>query len=159
MILKKILVVEDSELLHKMYDLLLMRFRFAHHATRVLHAMNGREALAALHDNPDVDLVLLDINMPVMSGLEFLLYCREQKVFQDIPVIIISTEGKEQDTIRGLKAGARGYLTKPFQAPALYALMEKVCGQYLAEKDPQSPELAPSAMNNDKVQKGNRAKS
>lgn len=127
MILKKVLVVEDSQLLHRMYDLLLLRFRYAEAATKVLHAMNGREALTKLHDHPDVDLILLDINMPVMSGLEFLQYCRKEKVFQGIPVIIVSTEGKEQDTLLGLKAGAKGYLTKPFQAHELYELMERVC--------------------------------
>lgn len=124
---KKVLVVEDSPLLHRMYDLLLLRYRYAEEATKVLHAMNGREALSILNGNADVDLIILDINMPVMSGLEFLVYCKKEKVFQDIPVIIVSTEDKEQDTLLGLKAGAKGYLTKPFQAHDLYNLMEKIC--------------------------------
>lgn len=128
MSLKKILVVEDSELLHRMYDLLLMRYRFGNDGTQVIHSFNGKEALTMLHQHPNVDLILLDINMPIMSGLEFLQYCKKEKVFQSIPVIIISTEGKEEDTLRGLEAGAKAYLTKPFQGHELHALMEKVLG-------------------------------
>jgi two-component system chemotaxis response regulator CheY len=122
--IKKILVVEDSELLHKMYDLIFTRYR--KNGTQIIHAQNGREALNRLNVHPDVDLIILDINMPVMSGLEFLNYYNEEKVFKRIPVIIISTEGKEEDTLRGLEAGAKGYITKPFQANDLYKIIEKI---------------------------------
>lgn len=126
MSLKSVIIVEDSELLHRMYDLILMRYKAR--GAKVLHAFNGQQALEMLAANPGVDLILLDINMPVMSGLEFLLYCRKQKVFQEIPVIIISTEGREEDTVRGLEAGARGYLTKPFQPNDLHVLIGRVLG-------------------------------
>ena len=64
--------------------------------------------------------------MPVMSGLEFLNHIKQEKAFKDIPVIIISTEGKEEDTLRGLEFGASGYVTKPFQANDLYKIIEKL---------------------------------
>lgn len=137
--LNKVLVVEDSELLHRMYDLILMRYR--HSGASVLHAYNGREALTVLADNPDTQLILLDINMPVMSGLEFLLHVKKERVFESIPVLIISTEGKEADTLRGLEAGARGYLTKPFQATDLHGLIDKVLLAGAA-KDAQADEVA-----------------
>lgn len=121
---RKILVVEDSELLHRMYNV--MCIRYMNHGAQVLHSYNGQEALAKLAQEPDVDLIILDINMPVMSGLEFLQHRQRVGIFQDIPVIIISTEGKEEDTLRGLKAGARGYLTKPFQANDFHRLIERV---------------------------------
>jgi len=124
--IKKIMIVEDSELLHRMYDLILMGYRKT--GAEVLHAFNGREALNKLSNDPDIHLIILDINMPVMSGLEFLSYCKREKIFQEIPVIIVSTEGKEDDTIRGLKAGAKGYITKPFQAVDLYRIIDKVIG-------------------------------
>ena len=122
--LKKILIVEDSDLLHKMYDVILSRYKAM--GAKVLHTYNGQEALTTLNDHPDVDLILLDINMPVMSGLEFLARLKREKVFENILVIIISTEGKEEDTIRALKAGAKGYLTKPFQATDLHKLIDGV---------------------------------
>ena len=53
---------------------------------------------------------------------------RTHPAYKDIPVIIISTEGKEEDTIRGLKMGARGYVKKPFQASELHSLIEKITG-------------------------------
>jgi two-component system chemotaxis response regulator CheY len=74
----------------------------------------------------DIDLILLDINMPVMNGVQFLEKASMIGIVSRIPVIVISTEGKEEDTIRGLKLGARGYLTKPFHPTALHALIDKI---------------------------------
>ena len=122
--LQKILIVEDSELLHRMYDVVFRQHR--NNSGVLLHAFNGKEALERLSQHPDVDLILLDINMPIMSGLQFLQYCQAQRVFRAIPVIVISTEGKHDDTIRALQAGARGYLTKPFKPADLHALIDRV---------------------------------
>ena len=122
--LKKILIAEDSELLHRMYDVVFRQHRLDNGV--LLHAFNGKEALDELARHPDVDLILLDINMPVMSGLQFLQHCQAERVFRDIPVIVISTEGKREDTIRALAAGARGYLTKPFRPTELHALIARV---------------------------------
>ena len=61
-----------------------------------------------------------------LRGLEFLQKVQKEPAYQSIPVIIISTEGKEEDTIRGLKMGAKGYVKKPFQASELHGLIEKV---------------------------------
>ena len=122
--LKKILIAEDSELLHRMYEVVFRQHRLDHGV--LLHALNGKEALDELARHPDVDLILLDINMPVMSGLQFLQFCQSERVFRDIPVIVISTEGKKEDTIRALQAGARGYLTKPFRPQELHALIDRL---------------------------------
>jgi len=122
--INKIMVVEDSELLHRMYDLIFLRYR--RNGTQIIHATNGRDALNKLNSHPDTNLIILDINMPIMSGLEFLNHIKQEKAFKDIPVIIISTEGKEEDTLRGLEFGASGYVTKPFQANDLYKIIEKL---------------------------------
>jgi CheY-like chemotaxis protein len=122
--LQKILIVEDSELLHHMYEVVFRQYR--QHSGILLHAYNGKEALDRLAQHPDVDLILLDINMPIMSGLQFLQYCQTQRVFRDIPVIIISTEGKHEDTMRALQSGARAYVTKPFKPPDLHALIDRI---------------------------------
>ena len=100
----KILVVEDSELLQKGYNLLFHRYRTS--GGEVIRALNGKEALEQLCRHPDVDLIILDINMPIMSGLEFLYHCKRQPSLSHIPVIVSSTEGEEDDIVRGLEAGA-----------------------------------------------------
>lgn len=122
MAIRKILIVEDSEILHRMYNLVLMRY--TSQGTSVLHAYNGQDGLAKLSDHPDTDFIILDTDMPVMDGLEFLSHCMKEQTFQNIPVVIISTEGKQEDRLLGLKAGAKAYLTKPFQPMELYRLIE-----------------------------------
>jgi two-component system chemotaxis response regulator CheY len=120
--LRKILAVDDSALIHQMYKLFLSRYKNC----KLVSAMNGLEALDKLGQEEGIDLILLDINMPVMNGLEFLQRVQKEPAFQQIPIIIISTEGKEEDTIRGLKMGAKGYVKKPFQASELHGLIEKI---------------------------------
>ncbi len=119
--LKKVLVVDDSALIHQMYRLVLTRYNCT-----IADAMNGQEALEVLALQNDIELILLDINMPVMNGLQFLEKASPLGIISRIPVIIISTEGKEEDTIRGLKLGARGYLKKPFQPACLHEMIEKI---------------------------------
>jgi two-component system, chemotaxis family, chemotaxis protein CheY len=120
--LRKILAVDDSALIHQMYKLFLSRYK----GCRLVSAMNGQEALDKLAAESGIDLILLDINMPVMNGIEFLQRIQQEVAYKAIPVIIISTEGKEEDTIRGLRLGAKGYVKKPFQASELHGLIEKV---------------------------------
>ena len=122
--LKKILVVDDSSLIHQMYRLVMSRYK-----CEIVDAMNGQEALDLLSMQKDVQLILLDINMPVMNGVQFLEKAAKTGLQSKIPVIIISTEGKEDDTIRGLKLGAKGYLKKPFNPSDLYSLIGKILPQ------------------------------
>jgi two-component system, chemotaxis family, chemotaxis protein CheY len=119
--IRKILIVDDSALIHQMYRLVLSRYK-----GEIVDAMNGQEALDLLAVQNDVKLILLDINMPVMNGVQFLEKASGLGIPKRIPVIIISTEGKEEDTIRGLKLGAKGYLKKPFNPSDLHDLIEKV---------------------------------
>jgi len=118
---KKVLVVDDSSLIHQMYRLVLNRYNCT-----IADAMNWQEALEVLALQNDIELILLDINMPVMNGLQFLEKASPLGIASRIPVIIISTEGKEEDTIRGLKLGARGYLKKPFHPASLHEMIEKI---------------------------------
>lgn len=119
--LKKILVVDDSSLIHQMYRLVMSRYK-----CEIVDAMNGQEALDILSLQNDIQLILLDINMPVMNGVQFLEKAAKSGLPSKVPVIVISTEGKEEDTLRGLKLGARGYLKKPFNPTDLYSLIEKI---------------------------------
>lgn len=119
--LKKILVVDDSALIHQMYRLVMSRYNCT-----IADAMNGQEALDILAVQKDIELILLDINMPIMNGVQFLEKASAIGIVSRIPVIVISTEGKEEDTIRGLKLGARGYLKKPFHPSELHDLIDKL---------------------------------
>lgn len=115
------MVVDDAKLLHKMYEAMLRQYP-------MVHAMNGREGLDRLREYTDIDLILLDINMPQMDGLEFLSEVKKLPTYAGIPVIIISTEGKEEDTIRGLRAGAAAYIKKPFRNEQLLSVIDRLPG-------------------------------
>lgn len=114
----KILVVDDSKLMHKMFEVMLRQYP-------LVVAYDGQEALDRLEENDDVDLVLLDINMPVMNGIEFLDEVRDNGRLDDLTVIIITTEGTEEDTTRGLEAGATAYIKKPFRTDELLDIISK----------------------------------
>jgi CheY-like chemotaxis protein len=123
---RKVLIVEDSRLIHKMYEVMLRPIT-------LLSAFDGREGLDRLSQSPDVDLIILDINMPKMTGLEFLAQVKAIPVLAKIPVIIVSTEGKEEDVARGLQSGAMAYLRKPFQREDLLKLVNRIdCKQSAA---------------------------
>lgn len=98
-----------------------MRYRCS-----IIDALNGQDGLDKLEKNPDTSLILLDINMPMMNGLEFIKKLKDQGKYGHIPIVIVSTEGKEEDTMRGLALGARGYVKKPFQPSDLHALIAKL---------------------------------
>ncbi len=117
---KKVLVVDDSELVHRVHTLVLRKYL----GCEILHAYNGVDALQVLQKNPGVELILLDVNMPVMDGLSFLRARRESGLFAHVPVIVISTEGGEEIARRGLEAGADAYLTKPFRAAELHGVID-----------------------------------
>ncbi|KAF0143785.1 MAG: response regulator receiver [Nitrospirae bacterium] len=120
--LNKVLIVDDSKLIHQMYKLVLMRYKNC----TLMDAMNGLEALDVLSRENGIDLILLDINMPVMNGVQLMEKLKKDGLYRHIPIIVISTEGKEEDTIRAMKLGAWGYIVKPFKSEALYELIEKV---------------------------------
>ncbi len=105
---RKVLVVDDSALMHRIYDVMLRD-------QSVVHAHDGREALERIDQHADVDLVLLDINMPEMNGFEVLERLRSGGKLAALQVVVITTEGSEEDARRGLAAGAAAYLTKPFR--------------------------------------------
>ncbi|HEX6862041.1 MAG TPA: response regulator [Thermoanaerobaculia bacterium] len=116
---RKVLVADDSKLMHKMYEVMLRQYP-------LVYALDGRQALDRLREHPDVDLVLLDINMPNMNGLEFLAEVWNQRSKDDLAVVIISTEGSEEDTARGLEAGASAYIKKPFQTEEIAEVISRL---------------------------------
>lgn len=116
---RKILIVDDSKLIHKMFDVMLRPHR-------LVHAEDGLEGLQKLAENADVDLILLDINMPKMNGLEFLGEIKRNQALASIPIVVVSTEGKDEDTDRALGLGAAEYITKPFQSENILDVVSRL---------------------------------
>jgi two-component system chemotaxis response regulator CheY len=92
-----------------------------------LQAANGQEALELLRTNW-IDLVLTDINMPVMNGEDFLRCMEEDEMLRTIPVLVVSTDGSEHRMHRMMALGARAYMKKPFSPELLRTNMERLLG-------------------------------
>ncbi len=110
--MKKIraLIVDDSSVMRKIVE---RPPRQAGIDLVVWEAGNGAEALGVLKEGL-VDLILCDINMPVMDGLEFVRQLQTMDGAKGVPVVMITTEGSETHVVQALSAGARGYIRKPF---------------------------------------------
>ena len=107
----KALIVDDSSVMRKIVERSLRQAGVD--LEKVLEAGNGAEALVALQGGA-VDLILCDINMPVMDGLEFVRQVSTVDTAKGVPIVMITTEGSESHVVQALSAGARGYIRKPF---------------------------------------------
>ena len=105
------LIVDDSSVMRKIIERSLRQAGID--LEKVVEAGNGAEALGALRENR-VDLILCDINMPVMDGLEFVRQMGTVENAKGVPVVMITTEGSESHVVEALSCGARGYIRKPF---------------------------------------------
>ena len=92
---------------------------------QVRHAANGVEALERLAEKTP-DLMVVDINMPEMNGLELIENVRRDPSKSSLPIVVITTEGSDDDIRRGMQAGATEYLVKPFQPQKLYAIIDRL---------------------------------
>ncbi len=117
------LIIDDSAVMRKVIERALRQSGLE--LTEVVEASNGEEALAALRADSDsaakIGLIMSDINMPVMDGLQFLEARRDQKLAPGVPVVMITTEGSEPFVLRAIAAGAQGYICKPFTADQVKA--------------------------------------
>ncbi len=105
------LIVDDSAVMRKIVERAIRQAGIE--LSRVFEAGNGVEALAVLADNA-VDLILCDINMPVMDGLEFVKQLSSVANAKQAAVVMITTEGSESHVVQAISLGARGYIRKPF---------------------------------------------
>jgi two-component system, chemotaxis family, chemotaxis protein CheY len=117
------LVIDDSKLHHQMYRLIFSRGELA--GSTVHFATNGREGYGLLAAHPELTLVLLDLNMPEMNGLEVLERRRAEGLHPHIPIVLVTTEGSADDEARGRSAGAWDYLRKPFQPADVERLVSR----------------------------------
>ena len=117
---KKVMVVDDSDMIQSMYRLVLRKYR----GCQIVFANNGREALDMLAAQDDIELIILDIDMPVMNGIQFLEAVRKKGKYGQVPVIIICPEEDKEDALKGLSLGAKGNIFRPFRATQLYDLIK-----------------------------------
>ena len=107
----RVLIVDDSSVMRKIVGRSLRQAGLD--VLQVLEASNGSEALSLVRENP-LDLILSDINMPVMDGMEFVRQLRGLESAQQTPVVMITTEAGEAHVVQALSLGASGYIRKPF---------------------------------------------
>jgi len=107
----RILIVDDSSVMRKIIERSLRQAGVE--LGDIVEAGNGIEALAAVKDGT-FDLILSDINMPAMDGLEFLRQLATVESAKGTPVVMVTTEGSESRVVEALTIGAKGYIRKPF---------------------------------------------
>lgn len=107
----RILIVEDSPTMRQLLVFALKRLR----NTDITEAHDGMDGLRKVTAD-DYDLALVDINMPVMDGLKLISLIRDEESLKEMPIVVITTEGADEDRERALALGANEYLTKPIQA-------------------------------------------
>lgn len=117
------LVVEDSPMMRQLLVFALSRVK----NLKVTEADDGVDGLRKLAGNK-FDLILTDINMPIMDGLKLVRRVRTDPVHKDVPIVIITTESAEEDRQRALSLGANAYITKPIQAPQVIAKVRELLG-------------------------------
>jgi two-component system, chemotaxis family, chemotaxis protein CheY len=110
------LVVEDSPMMRQLLVLALSRVK----NLQVTEADDGVDGLRKLATGK-FDIILTDINMPIMDGLKLVKRVRSDPAHKDVPIVVVTTEGSEEDKERALQLGANAYITKPIQAPQVIA--------------------------------------
>ena len=119
----KILVVEDSPTMRQLISFALRRLK----NIRIIEASDGVDGLKKLSSDT-YNLVITDINMPVMDGLKLVSLIRKDDVHGKIPIIIITTEGGQEDKERAMALGANAYITKPVSAPQILSVVQEYLG-------------------------------
>jgi len=121
----KLLIVDDSATMRK----IIMRSirQSGLKVDKFLEAGNGKEALDVIGSNP-VDIVLVDINMPEMNGLELLKKLRSSGETKDLPVVMITTEGSENVVKKAKQLGLNGFIRKPFTPETIGSTLSSIMG-------------------------------
>jgi two-component system, chemotaxis family, chemotaxis protein CheY len=127
-----ILIVDDSL---PMRSVIKKTFKMAGFGTsNFLEAGNGKEALE-LMKNDWIDIVITDYNMPVMNGMELIKAIKSNDLLQEIPIIVISTEGSDAKIKEFMDFGAAGYITKPFAPETIRDLIISILGEVDYDED------------------------
>ncbi len=119
---KRVLVVEDDDRVRKVEALIL-----ACDPLEIIEASGGREALDLL-DKEEFDLVVLDLMMPEVDGMQVLSAIRQRPETEDLPVVLVTAKNTDRDMLEGFKGGANYYITKPFEPRELVDSVELILG-------------------------------
>jgi len=119
---KKILIVDDSASMRQLVGLTLKSAGY-----EVIEAVDGKDGLTKLSGNK-VDMILTDLNMPNMDGIEMTRQIRSTGAHQFVPVILLTTESQDTKKKEGKQAGATGWIIKPFKPEQLLAVTKKILG-------------------------------
>ena len=119
---KTVMVIDDSGSFRTVVKLALQKAGYT-----VMEAGDGKEALAKLDGSVKVNLIVCDVNMPNMDGLSFHKQVKTQAAYKFVPVIMQTTERQEAKKAEGRAAGAKAWITKPFQPSQLVDAVNKLC--------------------------------
>ena len=121
----KILVVDDSSTMRRIIKNTLNRLGYK----ELFEAEHGAQAWSVLQQNPGIDVLITDWNMPEMNGLELVKKVRAEEKYADMPIIMVTTEGGKAEVITALKAGVNNYIVKPFTPQVLKEKLGAVLGE------------------------------
>jgi two-component system, chemotaxis family, chemotaxis protein CheY len=119
----KILIVDDSEMVRTQVKQAIEGEGF-----QAIEAVNGVDGLNKLQGNPDLKLIICDVNMPEMDGLTMCSKVREKDQFKEIPIFMLTTESSPDMKKQGKEAGVKAWMTKPFNPEKMVAAIKKVVG-------------------------------
>jgi DNA-binding response OmpR family regulator len=117
----RVLVVEDN--VHTAY---LLEFMLQRVGYDVIVVANGRDALSVVENLKPVDVILLDLMLPYVSGFQIIRELKDNPVWQHVPIIVLSGKVLEQDIVKALDLGANDYVTKPFKPQELLARIRRL---------------------------------
>ena len=120
---KKILIVDDSRTIRQQVSFTLSKGGF-----EVVEAEDGQDGIAKLKENADIAVIISDVNMPNMNGLEMVEAINADSGVSHPPIVMLTTEGSGELVDRAKKAGAKGWLVKPFKPDQLVAVVNKLAG-------------------------------
>jgi len=120
---KKILVVDDSSTVRQLVTVALSQAGY-----EVVEAVDGVDGLRKLRETKDLAMAICDVNMPMMNGIDMLTRLKADAAHATLPVIMLTTEGDPTLIEQAKKAGAKGWIVKPFKVESLVASVRKLVG-------------------------------
>jgi two-component system chemotaxis response regulator CheY len=120
---KTILIVDDSLTVRQQVSITLQAAGYT-----MAQACNGREGIEAVRSGIPIAMVICDVNMPVANGLEFLETIKGDAAAPPVPVVMLTTDGSPELIARAKRAGAKGWIVKPFQSDLLLSAVRRIAG-------------------------------